>query len=688
MRLRVRRRRFPFGAGRFVVRAFWAFTDLLSSGAAGSAVAQASRRRRRQPVQYDDAAPPPRPGRGAPRLIRAWIYRFDISSVMLTKHSPTLSGRGHHAGADSGRPAGPSPPPTRADDRQEDADEPPQRPARAGHPRPAARHPDARLRAAQAAQRGARRRSAPLSYGTLYPCLRDLLGRGWIAEATGTTGSSAPPAPSSRRARIVYELTADGKERFQTLVAQSGPAAWEDDNVRRALRLLRPHRGRGPAAHPRGSPQPARGAARRRPRPPPPGAASASTPTPLELQRHGLESAEREVRWLTELIDTERSAGRPPAADSRRRQPRRHRRRPPAQPPAPHHPRLTTIAIPPSEGEPPWDPFASPSSASATARRSLVQGVEYYQDADPSGKRPRADARQVRRLPRQRRRVRRRVRRGRQEGRLRPVRGDQRLARTTPSRSPTSPRPASPCSAATTLDGLGKYYRETIDGVRRRAGRRRPGAQGRQGRRARLLPAGRLRGAPTSSTPSARSTPACAFVNALPVFIASDPEWAAKFEDAGVPIVGDDIKTQVGATITHRVLAKLFEDRGVVLDRTYQLNVGGNMDFKNMLERDRLESKKISKTQAVTSQHRPRPRRSATSTSARRDYVAVARRPQVGLRPPRGSRVRRRAAEPGVQARGLGLPQLGRHHHRRHPRGQDRQGPRHRRRRCCPPRPT
>ena len=93
----------------------------------------------------------------------------------------------------------------------------------------------------------------------------------------------------------------------------------------------------------------------------------------------------------------------------------------------------------------------------------------------------------------------------------------------------------------------------------------------------------------------------CAFVNALPVFIASDPEWAKKFTDAGVPIVGDDIKSQVGATITHRVIAKLFEDRGVRLDRTMQLNVGGNMDFKNMLDRNRLESKKISKTQAVTS---------------------------------------------------------------------------------------
>jgi myo-inositol-1-phosphate synthase len=93
-----------------------------------------------------------------------------------------------------------------------------------------------------------------------------------------------------------------------------------------------------------------------------------------------------------------------------------------------------------------------------------------------------------------------------------------------------------------------------------------------------------------------------AFVNAIPVFIASDPTWAKKFADAGVPIIGDDIKSQVGSTIVHRVLTRLFEDRGLALDRTYQLNFGGNMDFKNMLERERLESKKISKTQAVTSQ--------------------------------------------------------------------------------------
>ncbi|GEA87314.1 inositol-3-phosphate synthase [Cellulomonas cellasea] len=151
-----------------------------------------------------------------------------------------------------------------------------------------------------------------------------------------------------------------------------------------------------------------------------------------------------------------------------------------------------------------------------------------------------------------------------------------------------------------TNDGLGKYYRETIEES--------------DAEPVDIVAALREAQAdvlvcylPVGSEVAAKYYAECAieagvaFVNALPVFIASDPEWAAKFEAAGVPIVGDDIKSQVGATITHRVLAKLFEDRGVVLDRTYQLNVGGNMDFKNMLERDRLESKKLSKTQAVTS---------------------------------------------------------------------------------------
>jgi myo-inositol-1-phosphate synthase len=151
-----------------------------------------------------------------------------------------------------------------------------------------------------------------------------------------------------------------------------------------------------------------------------------------------------------------------------------------------------------------------------------------------------------------------------------------------------------------TLDGLGKYYLETIE----------------ESDAAPVDVVAALREArvdvlvsylPVGSEAADKFYASCAleagvaFVNALPVFIASDPEWAARFEEAGVPIIGDDIKSQVGATITHRVLARLFEERGVVLDRTYQLNVGGNMDFKNMLERDRLESKKISKTQAVTS---------------------------------------------------------------------------------------
>jgi myo-inositol-1-phosphate synthase len=151
-----------------------------------------------------------------------------------------------------------------------------------------------------------------------------------------------------------------------------------------------------------------------------------------------------------------------------------------------------------------------------------------------------------------------------------------------------------------TLDGLGKYYRETI-------------AESEQSpvdvtaalREAEVdvvvcyLPVGSEEAAKHYA--QAAIDAGCAFVNALPVFIAGTKEWADKFTAAGLPIVGDDIKSQIGATITHRVMAKLFEDRGVVLDRTYQLNVGGNMDFKNMLERDRLESKKISKTQAVTS---------------------------------------------------------------------------------------
>ncbi|HET8660072.1 MAG TPA: inositol-3-phosphate synthase [Micromonosporaceae bacterium] len=154
---------------------------------------------------------------------------------------------------------------------------------------------------------------------------------------------------------------------------------------------------------------------------------------------------------------------------------------------------------------------------------------------------------------------------------------------------------------APTLDGLGRYYRETIT----------------ESDEAPVDVVAALKAAqvdvvvsylPVGSEEADKFyaqcaiDAGCAFVNALPVFIASDPQWAARFEEAGLPIVGDDIKSQVGATIVHRALARLFEDRGVELQRTYQLNFGGNMDFLNMLERERLISKKISKTQSVTSQ--------------------------------------------------------------------------------------
>jgi myo-inositol-1-phosphate synthase len=230
---------------------------------------------------------------------------------------------------------------------------------------------------------------------------------------------------------------------------------------------------------------------------------------------------------------------------------------------------------------------------------SLIQGVEYYKDADPSGTVPGlmhvtfgeyhvSDVEFVAAFDVDAQKV-----------------GFELAEATQASENNTIriidvPPTGVIVQRGHTLDGLGKYYLETIeesdaepvDVVRVL-----------KDTRADVL----VSYLPVGSEKADKFYAQCAidagvaFVNALPVFIASDPEWAKKFEDAGVPIVGDDIKSQVGATITHRVMAKLFEDRGVALDRTYQLNVGGNMDFKNMLERERLESKKISKTQAVTS---------------------------------------------------------------------------------------
>ena len=151
-----------------------------------------------------------------------------------------------------------------------------------------------------------------------------------------------------------------------------------------------------------------------------------------------------------------------------------------------------------------------------------------------------------------------------------------------------------------TLDGLGKYYKELVEESDAAPV---DVVQVLKNKKVDVL----VSYLPVGSEQAAKFYAQCAidakvaFVNAMPVFIGSTKEWSDKFAAAGVPVVGDDIKSQIGATITHRVLAKLFEDRGVTLDRTYQLNVGGNMDFKNMLERERLESKKISKTNAVQS---------------------------------------------------------------------------------------
>jgi myo-inositol-1-phosphate synthase len=170
-----------------------------------------------------------------------------------------------------------------------------------------------------------------------------------------------------------------------------------------------------------------------------------------------------------------------------------------------------------------------------------------------------------------------------------------------------------------TLDGLGEYYRHTITEAENEPV---DVAAALKEARVDVL----VSYLPVGSEEADAFYAQCAidagvgFVNALPVFIASNPTWAAKFESAGVPIVGDDIKSQVGATITHRVLAKLFEDRGVRLDHTYQLNFGGNMDFQNMLERSRLSSKKISKTQSVTSQI-PHEMRAADVHIGPSDYV-------------------------------------------------------------------
>jgi myo-inositol-1-phosphate synthase len=152
-----------------------------------------------------------------------------------------------------------------------------------------------------------------------------------------------------------------------------------------------------------------------------------------------------------------------------------------------------------------------------------------------------------------------------------------------------------------TLDGLGKYLRDEVpESDKSPVDVAEVLADTRTDVLISYLPVGSQ--AATEYYAEAALKAGCAFVNCVPVFIASNPAWSQRFAEARLPIIGDDIKSQVGATIVHRVLANLMRDRGVRLDRTYQLNFGGNADFQNMLERERLESKKISKTQAVSSQ--------------------------------------------------------------------------------------
>ena len=437
-----------------------------------------------------------------------------------------------------------------------------------------------------------------LSYGSLYPALKRMLRAGLVTEV-----AMASPGVS-RRQRIVYQITPAGTEYFGAKITDVGPSAWEDEdfNMRFAffsrtdsdvrLRILEGRRSRLQERLDRA--RRSRG---------PEGADRYVT----ELQRHAIESVEREVRWLTDLIAAERGAPAPQPDPGSPTTCRGRDDLPAGQEGVedegvttrstshqqPHRPSVV------SEEENPMGSVRVAIVGVGNCASSLVQGVEYYKDADPSGSVP---------------------------GLMHVSFGDYHVSdvefvaafdvdakkvgfdlsdainnsENNTIRICDVPPTGVNVQRGPTLDGLGKYYLETID---QSDAEPVDVVQALKESRADVL----VSYLPVGSEQADKFYAQCAidagvaFVNALPVFIASDPVWAKKFEDAGVPIIGDDIKSQVGATITHRVLARLFEERGVVLDRTYQLNVGGNMDFKNMLERDRLESKKISKTQAVTS---------------------------------------------------------------------------------------
>ena len=390
-----------------------------------------------------------------------------------------------------------------------------------------------------------------LSYGSLYPALRDLVARGCITE-TPTEG--APPRRQAGADRLPAHRRRQGAPGRPARRGRPGGVGGRE--LRRPLRVLRPDRRRGPAAHPGGPAQPARGAPRHACAPPAPAAASASTPTPSSCSATASRASSARCAGSNELIADERLAGRPTPGSHHR---------PAPQTPLRANPGVTSRPPQRSRSDG-WAPMNSVRVAIVgvgNCAASLVQGVEYYKDADPDGRVPGLMHVQFGDVPRPRRA------------------SSSPRSTSTPRRSArTSPRPSSPSENNTikicdvpptgvtvqrghTLDGLGKYYRETIDESDEEPVDVVAGAQGRQGRRPRLLPAGRLGGGrqvlrPVRHRRRGRLRQRAAGLHRR------HPEWADEVRRR--PASRSSATTssrQVGATITHRVLAKLFEDRGV-----------------------------------------------------------------------------------------------------------------------------
>ena len=309
---------------------------------------------------------------------------------------------------------------------------------------------------------------------------------------------------------------------------------------------------------------------------------------------------------------------------------------------------------------------------------SLVQGVQFYRGREQQGLRSRPDACGPRRISAGRHRVQRRLRRAV------PTRsGSTSARRSSPNPNNTIrfaevPKLGVPVHRGMTHDGLGNTSRTCAE-VAASSRRHRRHPQGHEDRCGRLVPAGRLRdGDQVVCRAGARSRLRLRQLHAG-LHRVGTRTGSKRFAQRGLPIIGDDIKSQVGATIVHRILTDLFRNRGVRLDRTYQLNFGGNTDFLNMLERERLESKKISKTQAVTSQL-GNPMREQDVHVGPSDYVPWLTDRKCCLHPHGRHRLRQCAAQLRIEARGLGFAQLGGCRDRCDPLRQARARPRHRRR--------